>query len=85
MRREGLGFQRDGAVVDIEVAGKKYVFQGEDVTVVAIRDIAQRKRNEAENKMLQRQLLLLAEDGGDRPLSAGVAHDFNNCMLAIFG
>ena len=26
------------------VAGKKYVFQGEDVTVVAIRDIVQRKR-----------------------------------------
>jgi PAS domain S-box-containing protein len=83
--REGLGFQRDGAVVDIEVAGKKYVFQGEDVTVIAIRDIAQRKRNEAENKMLQRQLLLSQKMEAIGRLSAGVAHDFNNCLLAIFG
>ncbi|HWM89870.1 MAG TPA: ATP-binding protein [Thermoanaerobaculia bacterium] len=82
---EGLGFQRDGSVVDIEVAGKKYVFQGEDVTVVAIRDIAQRKRNEAENKMLQRQLLLSQKMEAIGRLSAGVAHDFNNCLLAIFG
>ena len=36
--------KRDGSVVDIEIAGKKYVFQGEDVTVVAVRDIASRKR-----------------------------------------
>lgn len=83
--REGLGFQRDGAVVDIEVAGKKHVFQGEDVTVIAIRDIAQRKRNEAENKMLQRQLLLSQKMEAIGRLSAGVAHDFNNCLLAIFG
>ncbi|MFL6200966.1 MAG: ATP-binding protein [Thermoanaerobaculia bacterium] len=83
--REGLGFQRDGSVVNIEVAGKKYVFQGEDVTVVAIRDIAQRKRNEAENKMLQRQLLLSQKMEAIGRLSAGVAHDFNNCLLAIFG
>ena len=83
--REGLGFRSDGSVVDIEVAGKKYVFQGEDVTVVAIRDIAQRKRNEAENKMLQRQLLLSQKMEAIGRLSAGVAHDFNNCLLAIFG
>ena len=83
--REGLGFKRDGSVVDIEVAAKRYVFQGEDVTVVAIRDIASRKRNEAENKMLQRQLLLSQKMEAIGRLSAGVAHDFNNCLLAIFG
>ncbi|MFP5288437.1 MAG: ATP-binding protein, partial [Thermoanaerobaculia bacterium] len=83
--RESIGFKRDGTPVDIEVAGKKYVFQGEDVTVIAIRDIAQRKRNEAENKMLQRQLLLSQKMEAIGRLSAGVAHDFNNCLLAIFG
>ena len=71
--------------MDIEIAGKKYVFQGEDVTVVAIRDIASRKRNEAENKLLQRQLLLSQKMEAIGRLSAGVAHDFNNCLLAIFG
>jgi PAS domain S-box-containing protein len=83
--REGFGFKRDGSTVDIELAAKRYVFQGEDVTVVAIRDIASRKRNEAENKMLQRQLLLSQKMEAIGRLSAGVAHDFNNCLLAIFG
>jgi PAS domain S-box-containing protein len=83
--REALGFKRDGSTVDIEIAGKKYVFQGEDVTVVAIRDIASRKRNETENKMLQRQLLHSQKMEAIGRLSAGVAHDFNNCLLAIFG
>ncbi|HYG64524.1 MAG TPA: ATP-binding protein, partial [Thermoanaerobaculia bacterium] len=69
----------------IELAAKKSVFQGEDVTVVAIRDITRRKRDEAENKMLQRQLLHSQKMEAIGRLSAGVAHDFNNCLLAIFG
>jgi PAS domain S-box-containing protein len=83
--RESIGFRRDGSTVDIEVAGKRYVFQGEEVSVVAIRDIAQRKRDEAENKTLQRQLLHSQKMEAIGRLSAGVAHDFNNCLLAIFG
>jgi PAS domain S-box-containing protein len=83
--REGLGFKSDHSSVNIEVAGKRYLFQGEEVSVVAIRDIAQRKRDEAENKMLQRQLLHSQKMEAIGRLSAGVAHDFNNCLLAIFG
>jgi PAS domain S-box-containing protein len=83
--RESTGFRRDGGTVDIEIAGKRYLFQGEEVSVVAIRDIAQRKRDEAENKMLQRQLQHSAKMEAIGRLSAGVAHDFNNCLLAIFG
>lgn len=82
---EGLGFKSDRSSVNIEVAGKRYLFQGEEVSVVAIRDIAQRKRDEAENKMLQRQLLHSQKMEAIGRLSAGVAHDFNNCLLAIFG
>ncbi len=83
--REGLAFKSDRSSVNIEVAGKRYLFQGEEVSVVAIRDIAQRKRDEAENKMLQRQLLHSQKMEAIGRLSAGVAHDFNNCLLAIFG
>jgi two-component system cell cycle sensor histidine kinase/response regulator CckA len=83
--RESVGFRRDGSAVDIEIAGKRYLFQGEEVSVVAIRDIAQRKRDEAENKALQRQLLHSQKMEAIGRLSAGVAHDFNNCLLAIFG
>jgi two-component system, cell cycle sensor histidine kinase and response regulator CckA len=83
--REGIGWKRDGTVVDVEIAGKNYLFQGEEVTVVAIRDIARRKRDEAEKQMLQRQLLHSQKMEAIGRLSAGVAHDFNNCLLAIFG
>jgi len=83
--REGSGWRRDGSAVDIEIAAKNYVFQGEDVTVVAIRDIVRRKRDEAENQGLQRQLLHSQKMEAIGRLSAGVAHDFNNCLLAIFG
>jgi two-component system cell cycle sensor histidine kinase/response regulator CckA len=82
---EGLGWKRDGSVVEVEIAAKSYVFQGEDVTVVAIRDIARRKRDEAENQQLQRQLLHSQKMEAIGRLSAGVAHDFNNCLLAVFG
>jgi two-component system, cell cycle sensor histidine kinase and response regulator CckA len=85
MPREGTGWKRDGSMVDVEIAAKNYVFQGEDVTVVALRDIARRKRDEAENQMLQRQLLNAQKMEALGRLSAGVAHDFNNCLLAIFG
>jgi two-component system cell cycle sensor histidine kinase/response regulator CckA len=83
--REGTAWKRDGSLVDIEIAAKQYVFQGEDVTVVAIRDIERRKRDEAENQLLQRQLLNSQKMEAIGRLSAGVAHDFNNCLLAIFG
>jgi signal transduction histidine kinase/CheY-like chemotaxis protein len=83
--REGIGWKRDGSVVDVEIAAKKYLFQGEDATVVAIRDIARRRRDEAEKQMLQRQLLHSQKMEAIGRLSAGVAHDFNNCLLVIFG
>jgi two-component system cell cycle sensor histidine kinase/response regulator CckA len=82
---EGIGWKRDGSMVDVEIAAKNYVLQGEDVTVVAIRDIARRKRDEAEKQLLQRQLLHSQKMEAIGRLSAGVAHDFNNCLLAIFG
>jgi two-component system, cell cycle sensor histidine kinase and response regulator CckA len=82
---EGAGWKRDGSLVDVEIAAKNYVLQGEDVTVVAVRDIVRRKRAEAEKQLLQRQLLHSQKMEAIGRLSAGVAHDFNNCLLAIFG
>jgi signal transduction histidine kinase len=83
--REGFATRIDGERVTIEIAARRDLLQGEEVTVVAVRDIERRKRDEEENRQLQRQLLHSQKMEAIGRLSAGVAHDFNNCLLAIFG
>ena len=83
--RETSGVRRDGTLIDLEVEAASLHFQGEDVTVVAVRDIARRKRDEADKKRLEQQLLHAEKMEAIGRLSAGVAHDFNNCLVVILG
>ncbi|HVF59181.1 MAG TPA: ATP-binding protein [Thermoanaerobaculia bacterium] len=83
--RETGGVRRDGTLIDLEVEAASLHFQGEDVTVVAVRDIARRKRDEADKKRLEQQLLHAEKMEAIGRLSAGVAHDFNNCLVVILG
>ena len=83
--RETSGVRRDGGLVDLEVEAASFHFQGEDATVVAVRDIARRKRDEADKKRLEQQLLHAEKMEAIGRLSAGVAHDFNNCLVVILG
>lgn len=52
---EAVGMKQDGTFFDIELLGKKYIFEGRPVRVVALRDITERKR------ILQHQLELALE------------------------
>ncbi|HEX5759369.1 MAG TPA: ATP-binding protein [Thermoanaerobaculia bacterium] len=83
--RQTVARRRDGATVEVEVEAASLSVQGERLTVVAVRDLTQRKRHEAEKKRLERQLLLAQKMEAIGRLSAGVAHDFNNCLVVILG
>ncbi|HEU0075100.1 MAG TPA: ATP-binding protein [Dehalococcoidia bacterium] len=82
---EGVAVNQDGKRFDIELAIKGYLYQGEQVNVVAIRDITQRKRDQTEKEKLQRQLLQAQKMEAIGRLTAGLAHDFNNLLTGILG
>jgi PAS domain S-box-containing protein len=75
----------DGSLVQVELARRHHTLMGEEVTVVAMRDLAERRRREVETRRLQEQLLLAQKMEAVGRLSAGLAHDFNNCLQAVLG
>ncbi len=50
--RETRGLRRDGSVVDIEVSASSFLHAGQQTIQVTLRDISQRKLDEAENARL---------------------------------
>lgn len=68
----------DGRLVDAEVVGTACVFEGRPGIQIAVRDVTQRKRLEAQ--LLQSQKM---EAVG--LLASGVAHEFGNLLTAISG
>lgn len=70
--------KKDGSHFPIEVRSRYMTFRGQDVSVLAIRDLSERKS--MEDKLAQSQKL---EAIGT--LAGGIAHDFNNILSAIIG
>jgi len=81
-RGEIVGRHKSGAPVEQEVSLSLVAGAG---LVCMTRDIANRKRQDAENMRLREQLNAAQRQEAIGVIAAGVAHDFNNVIAAIGG
>ncbi len=77
-RYEFKGLKKNGEMAYIEVSVTLATYQGEPVSLVFLRDVTERKG-------LQVQLLQAQKMEAIGTLAGGVAHDFNNILMALMG
>ena len=83
--REVFGLKKDGTEVPVELTVSRWQ-TGEGVFFTSIiRDITERKQQEASRERLQAQLNQAQKMEAIGMLAGGIAHDFNNILGAILG
>jgi PAS domain S-box-containing protein len=68
----------DGHLIDVEIALGRVAMSGSNVVLASLRDVTERNQLETQLRQVQKM-----ETIGQ--LAGGVAHDFNNVLLAIMG
>ena len=79
------GVRKDGTTFIGETQSCESAFHGRKVRTVAMRDLAERKRVEAERARLEAQLRESQKMEALGTMAGGVAHDFNNALATIMG
>ncbi|MGA3173010.1 MAG: PAS domain S-box protein [Syntrophorhabdales bacterium] len=77
-RYDFKGITKDGTRIFVEVSAAPITYRGEPASLVFFRDMTERKALEA-------QLLHAQKMEAVGTLAAGVAHDFNNILMALMG
>jgi PAS domain S-box-containing protein len=77
--------RKDGTRSAVEVRGVPIRHQGRPHVLYAGRDIATRRRAEAEREALEGQLRQAQKMEAIGQLTGGIAHDFNNILASIVG
>jgi len=82
---ETLVVRSDGVEVPVEVVSTLVRLSGKSTQQGTYRDLTERKQAESERTRLEMQLRKAQKMEALGTLAGGVAHDFNNILLAIFG
>ncbi|HEU4597465.1 MAG TPA: histidine kinase dimerization/phospho-acceptor domain-containing protein, partial [Pyrinomonadaceae bacterium] len=72
-----------GASVSAAVSSSKLKTDGEQLVILIIHDLSERRRMQAEKEEMQRQLFQSSKLASIGELSAGVAHEINNPLNGI--
>ena len=77
--------RKDGANIDVDIAGTEIILDGRAHTVGFLHDITRRKQAEAQRVALEEQVRRQQRLEAVGQLAAGIAHDFNNLLTGITG
>ena len=82
---EWLARHLDGHTFWVEVCIRRFQIGSDDRLIVTVRNIAERKKAEAERLGYERRMLEAQKLESLGLLAGGIAHDFNNLLTAILG